>query len=145
MNLFRLISVACVIGAGSAAYAQDVPPALVTALGAQGFEVTSTRYTWLGRIYVEASDGETQRAILIARRSGQILHDNLISGERVTLRADETDSTDDDRDTTPARRPPPNHDDDNDDEPDTDRPGPPPPPDTSNDDKPDRPAPTDRP
>lgn len=60
---------------GTASFAQDVPDALTDQLKNQGFTVVETGRTWLGRILVRATDGTTDREIVLERGSGQVLHD----------------------------------------------------------------------
>ncbi len=81
MTFIRPLTLFCFLGFASATQAQDIPDALETILAEQGYEVTSTRFTWLGRIYVEASNGDQTRSILIARQTGRILQDDVIAGK----------------------------------------------------------------
>lgn len=70
------------MGFATQATAQDIPVTLIEVLDDQGYEITSTRYTWLGRIYVEATDGTNERSILITRASGKILQDDVAALHR---------------------------------------------------------------
>lgn len=70
-----VLAVALVVGFAGAAPAQTVSDELAQTLSAQGFEVVSTRYTWLRRIVVTATNGEFSREILVARGAGIILDD----------------------------------------------------------------------
>ncbi|WP_417415314.1 hypothetical protein [Hoeflea sp.] len=56
--------------------AQTLSPGFSELLEEQGFVVLSKRYTWLGRIVVNVSNGLYEREILISRGSNQILQDN---------------------------------------------------------------------
>lgn len=135
MTFLKPLSILCFLGLSTGAQSQDIPDALVTILEEQGYEVTSTRYTWLGRIYVEATDGTNDRSILIARASGRILQDDMISAGRVHRPPNA--AGDDERPTTDAPpRPKP------DDKPPRDRP--PPEPDDGSGDRHDNRAPTDK-
>lgn len=139
MTFLKPLSILCFLGLSTGAQSQDIPDALVTILDEQGYKVTSTRYTWLGRIYVEATDGTNDRSILIARASGRILQDDMISAGRVHRppNAAGDDDPDDERPTTDAPpRPKP------DDKPPRDRP--PPEPDDGSGDRHDNRAPTDK-
>lgn len=78
-HVFRLILISLVLCAAPVAQAQTIPAPIVQSLTAQGFTITSKRFTWLGRIYVEASNGTVRRQILIARGSGQILQDRYVA------------------------------------------------------------------
>lgn len=55
--------------------AQTVNNEIIQELADQGFSVVSTRYTWLRRIVVTASDGTFERELLITRGTGVVLHD----------------------------------------------------------------------
>lgn len=71
-----VLALALMLGTPTHIQAQDVNDALAQELSDQGFTVVSTRYTWLRRIVVEATDGEFNREILVSRRSGVVLQDN---------------------------------------------------------------------
>ncbi len=57
--------------------AQTVSPDITEALTEQGYTITGTRYTWLRRIVVEATNGVYDREILISRGAGIVLQDNI--------------------------------------------------------------------
>lgn len=65
-----------------AAQAQTVSDTVAQMLKSQGFTISSTRFTWLRRIAVEATNGVYVRDILVSRGEGVILQDewHLING-----------------------------------------------------------------
>lgn len=67
------------LGAG-AVLAQDIPERVQQKLAKDGYEVISVGRTWLGRTLITASDGENSRTVVVARGSGQVLHDRVRSG-----------------------------------------------------------------
>ena len=62
------------IGASSASAATPLERVMAQ-LTQQGFEVTEMERTWLGRIKIEATNGEIKREIVFNRTSGEILRD----------------------------------------------------------------------
>lgn len=110
MTVLRPLSLICFLGIASATQAQDIPDALDAILTEQGYDITSTRYTWLGRIYIEASNGDHTRSILIARQTGRILQDDVIAGlsaPRPTDNAQDDREPDAPRQVDDAQPPPP--------------------------------------
>ncbi len=83
--------------------AQTVSDEIIQELADQGYSVISTRYTWLRRIVVTASDGVFERELLISRGTGVVLHDKrhriAAPTQKVRVRQDEDDQ----------KRPPPRH------------------------------------
>lgn len=76
------------------AIAQTVSDEIAQELADQGFTIVSTRYTWLRRIVVTASDGTFERELLVTRGTGVVLQDKWQriedAGNAPALRRSET-------------------------------------------------------
>lgn len=55
----------------------DVSDPVVQMVEKQGYTVTEVTRTWLGRILITAQDGTNLREVVLNRRNGQILRDQL--------------------------------------------------------------------
>ena len=65
-----------ICGLISSASAQTLNDAFAKSLAEQGFVIESTKFTWLRRIVVQATNGTHNREIVVTRGSGRILQDN---------------------------------------------------------------------
>lgn len=98
-----VLGLATVLPGVASAQAGDAGRRIVDALRAQGYEVTVTRRTFLGRGLIEAEGPAGEREIIYNPRTGEILRDVLRPrrsggrGERL-LDRDDDDRDDDDRD-----------------------------------------------
>ena len=75
MKRSLVMGIAIVCCLASSTQAQTVSEAFANSLKEQGFHIVSTRYTWLRRIVVEASNGTFEREILVSRGSEVVLQD----------------------------------------------------------------------
>ena len=57
----------------------DVTAPVVQMLQDEGYKVSEVRRTWLGRILIVAKKGKTLREVVLNRRSGAILNDQVFS------------------------------------------------------------------
>lgn len=60
---------------GTASWATTPLDRVLAMLAAQGFEITQTERTWLGRIKIEAVNSEFHREMVINRTTGEVLRD----------------------------------------------------------------------
>ncbi len=68
------------LGWGAPALAQtDVTAPAVHMLQNEGYKVSEVRRTWLGRILIVAKKGQTLREVVLNRRSGAILNDQVFN------------------------------------------------------------------
>jgi len=73
-----VFAIGMVVLLSSPLQAQELSDGFSQFLKDQGFVVVSKRYTWLGRVAVNASNGVYEREILITRGSNQMLQDNWV-------------------------------------------------------------------
>jgi uncharacterized membrane protein YgcG len=57
----------------------DVTAPTVQMLQDEGYKVSEVRRTWLGRILIVAKKGQTLREVVLNRRSGAILNDQVFN------------------------------------------------------------------
>ncbi len=57
----------------------DVTAPVVQMLQNEGYKVSEVRRTWLGRILIVAKKGRTLREVVLNRRSGAILNDQVFN------------------------------------------------------------------
>ncbi len=68
------------LGWASPALAQtDVTAPAVQMLQGEGYKVSEVRRTWLGRILIVAKKGQILREVVLNRRSGAILNDQVFN------------------------------------------------------------------
>lgn len=71
-----------VLGFAMPANAQtDVTAPVKQMLQNEGYKISEVRRTWLGRILIVAKKGPVLREVVLNRRSGAILNDQLFRGE----------------------------------------------------------------
>ena len=65
--------------AGAARAQNEVSAPVIEALESQGFVVTEVRRTWLGRILIESRNETYLREVVLNRRTGVVLQDQLFA------------------------------------------------------------------
>ena len=73
------------LGWAAPAMAQtDVTAPVMQMLQSEGYKVSEVRRTWLGRILIVAKKGAVLREVVLNRRSGAILNDQIFRGDTGT-------------------------------------------------------------
>jgi len=70
-----ILTAACFVAASAHPAFADVESDISRRLGREGFQITRRRRTWLGRIRIEATDGQVNREVVFDPTSGEILRD----------------------------------------------------------------------